>query len=162
MASASRVLAIDVGAGTQDILLYESSKPVENCVKMILPSQTSLVAGKIRQATAEGYDIFLTGNLMGGGPCVSAMKRHIRAGFSVYATPLAAKTIRDNLGRISHIQLADNPGRNEPGTGEINFTNLFRFIDEAGYTGWIGCEYKPAGVTEEGLGWAKPYLKGGK
>ena len=72
------------------------------------------------------------------------------------------KTIQDNLGRISHIQLADNPGRHEPGTGEINFTNLFRFIDEAGYTGWVGCEYKPAGITEEGLKWAKPYLKGGK
>ena len=72
------------------------------------------------------------------------------------------KTIKDNLSRIAHIQLADNPGRHEPGTGEINFTNLFRFIDEAGYAGWIGCEYKPAGITEEGLKWAKPYLKGGK
>lgn len=72
------------------------------------------------------------------------------------------KTIQDNVGRIAHIQLADNPGRHEPGTGEINFTNLFRFIDEAGYTGWIGCEYKPAGVTEDGLKWVKPYLKGGK
>lgn len=72
------------------------------------------------------------------------------------------KKIRDNVARIAHIQLADNPGRHEPGTGEINFTNLFRFIDEAGYKGWIGCEYKPAGITEEGLGWAKAYLKGGK
>ena len=72
------------------------------------------------------------------------------------------RTIQDNLARIAHIQLADNPGRHEPGTGEINFTNLFRFIDEAGYTGWIGCEYKPAGITEEGLEWVKPYLKGGK
>ena len=73
------------------------------------------------------------------------------------------KTVLDNLGRIGHIQLADNPGRHEPGTGEINFTNLFRFIDEAGYEGWIGCEYKPAGVTEDGLEWVKPYLKqGGK
>jgi hydroxypyruvate isomerase len=73
------------------------------------------------------------------------------------------KTIRDNLSQIAHIQLADNPGRHEPGTGEINFTNLFRFIDEAGYNGWIGCEYKPAGNTEAGLGWVKPYLKkGGK
>jgi len=72
------------------------------------------------------------------------------------------RTIQDNIGRIAHIQLADNPGRHEPGTGEINFTNLFRFIDEAGYAGWIGCEYKPAGVTEEGLEWAKSYLKGGK
>ncbi|HEY51690.1 MAG TPA: hydroxypyruvate isomerase [Dehalococcoidia bacterium] len=69
------------------------------------------------------------------------------------------KTIQQNVKRIGHIQLADNPGRNEPGTGEINFTNLFKFIDESGYTGWIGCEYKPAGATEDGLGWVKPYLK---
>ena len=73
------------------------------------------------------------------------------------------RTIQDNLTHIAHIQLADNPGRHEPGTGEINYPNLFRFIDEAGYDGWIGCEYNPAGVTEEGLGWIKPYLKeGGK
>jgi uncharacterized protein (DUF1786 family) len=103
LAGANRVLAIDVGAGTQDILLYESNKPIENCVKMILPSQTSLVAGRIKRATAEGQDVFLTGNLMGGGPCVSAMKRHIRAGFSVYATPLAAKTIRDNPREVEEI-----------------------------------------------------------
>ena len=68
------------------------------------------------------------------------------------------RTIRDNLPRIAHMQLADNPGRNEPGTGEINYPNLLRFIDESGYDGWIGCEYKPAGRTEEGLGWIKPYL----
>ena len=69
------------------------------------------------------------------------------------------KTMQENLARIAHIQIADNPGRNEPGTGEINFTNLFRFIDEMKYEGWIGCEYNPAGKTEDGLGWVKPYLK---
>jgi hydroxypyruvate isomerase len=68
------------------------------------------------------------------------------------------RTLRDNLPRISHMQLADNPGRHEPGTGEIHFPNLLRFIDETGYTGWIGCEYVPANGTEAGLGWAKPYL----
>ena len=68
------------------------------------------------------------------------------------------KTILDNLSRIAHIQIADNPGRHEPGTGEINFPNLFRSIDEAGYDGWIGCEYKPASITGEGLAWIKPYL----
>ena len=68
------------------------------------------------------------------------------------------KTIRGHLPRIPHMQLADNPGRNEPGTGEINFANLFKAIDEAGYTGWIGCEYKPLGKTEDGLGWVKPFL----
>ncbi len=64
-----------------------------------------------------------------------------------------ARTIETNLARISHIQLADNPGRHEPGTGEINYQYLFRRIDELGYTGWIGCEYKPATETEAGLGW---------
>jgi len=71
------------------------------------------------------------------------------------------KTIRDNLARIAHIQLADNPGRHEPGSGEINFTNLFRFIDEAGYEGWLGCEYQPAGATEDSLEWIKPYFEKG-
>jgi hydroxypyruvate isomerase len=65
------------------------------------------------------------------------------------------KTIETNLSKIAHIQLADNPGRNEPGTGEINYVNLFQFIDRIGYKGWIGCEYKPASNTEAGLGWIK-------
>lgn len=67
------------------------------------------------------------------------------------------RTIQANFSRIAHIQIADNPGRNEPGTGEINFPNIFRFLDQLGYEGWIGCEYKPLGKTEEGLGWMKPY-----
>ena len=71
------------------------------------------------------------------------------------------KTILDNLPRIAHMQLADNPGRHEPGTGEINFTNLFRTIGQAGYEGWLGCEYKPSGVTEDGLRWIEPYFTEG-
>ncbi|MCX5810203.1 MAG: hydroxypyruvate isomerase [Proteobacteria bacterium] len=68
------------------------------------------------------------------------------------------ETIRRHIDTIGHIQIADNPGRHEPGTGEINFENLFRFIDEIGYNGFIGCEYKPLAGTEEGLKWLKPYL----
>ena len=62
-------------------------------------------------------------------------------------------TLKANLNRIAHIQLADNPGRHEPGTGEINFANLFNALDEMGYGGWIGCEYNPAESTEAGIGW---------
>ncbi len=69
-----------------------------------------------------------------------------------------APTIERNLGSIRHLQLADNPGRNEPGTGEINYPFLFQFIDKLGYSGWIGCEYKPAKSTLEGLGWVRSYL----
>lgn len=64
-----------------------------------------------------------------------------------------APTIAANLGLIRHIQLADNPGRHEPGTGEINYPFLFAQLDRLGYDGWIGCEYKPAKTTAEGLGW---------
>jgi len=69
-----------------------------------------------------------------------------------------APTIKRYLDRIGHMQLADNPGRHEPGSGEINYPFLFGFIDALGYTGWIGCEYKPAGSTVDGLAWIKPYL----
>ncbi len=71
-----------------------------------------------------------------------------------------ANTIEKNLKLIPHMQLADNPGRHEPGTGEINYSFLFDFIDRIGYTGWIGCEYKPATTTDAGLGWIKPYREG--
>ncbi|GAB4228258.1 MAG: hydroxypyruvate isomerase [Methyloligellaceae bacterium] len=68
-----------------------------------------------------------------------------------------APTIERLLPRIAHMQLADTPGRHEPGTGEINYDFLFRHIDSLGYKGWIGCEYKPATTTLEGLGWMEPY-----
>jgi len=64
-----------------------------------------------------------------------------------------AATVQKHLARIGHIQLADNPGRNEPGTGEMNYPFLFAHLDRIGYSGWIGCEYKPATTTEAGLGW---------
>jgi hydroxypyruvate isomerase len=70
-----------------------------------------------------------------------------------------AGTLQKNLSRIGHIQIADNPGRNEPGTGEINFSFLFAYIDRMGYSGHIGAEYNPAGQTEAGLGWIRALAK---
>ena len=64
-----------------------------------------------------------------------------------------ARSLQKHLARIAHVQLADNPGRNEPGTGEINYPFLFRHLDAIGYRGWIGCEYKPRTTTVDGLGW---------
>lgn len=68
-----------------------------------------------------------------------------------------AATVAKHLPRIAHIQLADNPGRHEPGSGEIHYPWLLRHIDGLGYPGWIGCEYKPATTTTEGLGWLEAY-----
>jgi hydroxypyruvate isomerase len=68
-----------------------------------------------------------------------------------------ARTVEANLPRIAHIQLADNPGRHEPGTGEINYPFLFGHLDKIGYAGWIGCEYRPLTTVDAGLGWMKAY-----
>lgn len=70
-----------------------------------------------------------------------------------------ARTIAAHLPRIGHIQLADFPGRHEPGTGEIDFSMLLAEIDRLGYTGWIGCEYRPKAGTAEGLGWRSRYAE---
>jgi len=72
-----------------------------------------------------------------------------------------ANTLRALMPLIRHIQLADVPGRHEPGTGEINFPYLFRVLDELGYDGWVGCEYNPLGDTVGGLGWREGWFEGG-
>lgn len=66
-----------------------------------------------------------------------------------------AATIRRHIGAIAHVQIADNPGRHEPGTGEIHYAFLFDLLDELGYDGYVGCEYKPRTTTAEGLGWLR-------
>ena len=95
-----QVLAIDVGAGTQDILLYDPEVPPESCVKLVFPSQPVIVGRRIARATSERRNVFLCGNLMGGGKSASAVRRHIAAGLRVYATEPAAKTIDDNLDTV--------------------------------------------------------------
>jgi hydroxypyruvate isomerase len=68
-------------------------------------------------------------------------------------------SLKQHLARIAHVQIADNPGRNEPGTGEVHHPFLFELLDREGYTGYVGCEYKPRTTTDAGLSWAKPYLR---
>ena len=69
-----------------------------------------------------------------------------------------ARTVERNIGVIRHVQIADNPGRNEPGSGEINYPFLFDHLDRIGYDGWVGCEYSPLTTTRAGLGWLAPHL----
>jgi hydroxypyruvate isomerase len=68
-----------------------------------------------------------------------------------------ATTLSTYQQQIQHVQLADNPGRHEPGTGEINYQFMFKHLDEIGYEGWVGCEYKPATTTKAGLHWLKDF-----
>jgi hydroxypyruvate isomerase len=62
-------------------------------------------------------------------------------------------TFKNNFDGIGHVQIASVPARNEPDDGEVNYPYLFRLLDELGYQGWIGCEYRPRGKTQDGLGW---------
>jgi uncharacterized protein (DUF1786 family) len=96
-----QILAVDVGTGTQDVLLFDTEREPENALKMVMPSPTALLAQAIRAATKAGHDLLLTGVTMGGGPCGWAAADHLKAGHRVFATPDAARTFNDDLDEVS-------------------------------------------------------------
>ena len=104
-----RILAIDVGAGTQDILLYDPEREPENCLKLVLPSQTQIVGGRVRQATESGTPVHLAGVLMGGGASTDAMKDHLAAGLPLSAAEDAARSIHNDLDRVRALGVAIRP-----------------------------------------------------
>lgn len=122
------LLAVDVGAGTQDILLYRENVPLEGSTKMVLPSPTVLVAGRIDLARSHGLNVFLQGPTMGGGSSTAAVVRHLKAGLKVYATPSAAATINDNLDRVAQmgVTIQEEPpaGAERISTGDIDIPAL--------------------------------------
>lgn len=95
-----RILAIDVGTGTQDILLWDTDGPVANAIQLVMPSPTLRVAQAVRAATQRRRPIALGGTMMGGGPCHWAVNDHIKAGFEVWATAAAARTFNDDLAAV--------------------------------------------------------------
>jgi uncharacterized protein (DUF1786 family) len=104
-----QILAIDIGTGTQDVLLFDTDREPENALKLVMPSPTVLLAQAIRAATHAGQDLLLTGVTMGGGPCGWAAEDHLRAGRRVSATPGAARTFNDDLEEVaaSGVQIVD-------------------------------------------------------
>ncbi len=105
MSERVRILAVDVGTGTQDILLFDSGESIENCFQFIMPSPTVTVQRRIQRATAAGASVLLTGHIMGGGPCAWAARDHAQAGYSCYATQDAARTLDDDLTQVEAIGL---------------------------------------------------------
>ena len=96
-----KILAVDVGTGTQDILLFDPRLDVENSYKLVLPSPTMIVRERIRRFTRERRPLLLHGVMMGGGPCTWAAEDHLKAGLAVYATPVAAQTFNDDLEAVA-------------------------------------------------------------
>src|SRR5882672_10722108 len=108
-----RILAIDIGAGTMDTLVYDPEQPLENAVQLILPSATALAGRKIAAVREQGKPVFLHGNLMGGYHTTNAVWAHLQAGLKVYATEVAARTVHDDLDLLSArgIVVTDAPPR---------------------------------------------------
>lgn len=98
-----RILAVDVGTGTQDILYFDSDLELENCPQLVMPSPTVIVAERIRRATAAGQAVLLTGVTMGGGPSHWAAMDHLRAGLPLFALPEAAQTFDDDLDSVARM-----------------------------------------------------------
>jgi len=98
-----KILTVDIGTGTQDIFLYNSQLDLENGYKMVLPSPTMIVRGKLLQATRLRQPVLLAGLMMGGGPSSWAIEAHLRAGLPVFALPDAARTINDDLEKIQSL-----------------------------------------------------------
>src|ERR1044072_2879418 len=95
-----RILCIDVGTGTQDILLFDAETEVENSIQLVMPSPTQIVSRRVTQATAPRHTLLLSGVTMGGGPGAWAVEAHIKEGLQVFATPNAARPFDDDLERV--------------------------------------------------------------
>ncbi len=131
-----KILALDIGAGTEDILLYDTTKEnIENCIKIVLPSPTQIFAAKIREITQLRQDVLIKGDIIGGGAFTSSLKKHIRAGHRVVMLENAAYTVRNNLddGRALGIEITqDNHLMRFHGETlileEVNLTRLTEFL----------------------------------
>ncbi len=98
-----KILAIDIGTGTQDILLLDTEDNIENAIQMVMPAPTVIASKRVKSATQNSQNIKLTGRNMGGGPVTSAIKDHISSGFKVYAIPEAATTFDDDLNMVEQM-----------------------------------------------------------
>jgi uncharacterized protein (DUF1786 family) len=131
-----KVLALDIGAGTEDVLLYDDAKEnVENCIKLILPSPSQIFTAKIREATQLHRDVLIKGDIIGGGLFTSALKKHIKAGCRVVMFENAAYTVRNNLDDVRALGITiikENQLRNFQGDTlileEININQLKAFL----------------------------------
>jgi len=134
MGLADGILAIDVGKGTQDILVWQPGVAPENCPKMILPSATTILAGLIAKASEKGQHIFLSGTTMGGGPCSSAVRRHLEAGLKVFASKEPALTFHDDLEKVKSMGIHIVEGKpdadplKELSMGDINLDTIHQAL----------------------------------
>jgi uncharacterized protein (DUF1786 family) len=138
-----KILAIDIGAGTEDVLLYDDQKKsTENCVKMVLPSPSQVFAARVREATKLCKDIFIKGDIIGGGAFSVALREHVEKGLQVIMTKNAAYTVRNDLDQVKERGIQVVTGEKEPmgfkgeilAIEEVNLRQLQTFLAEFGET----------------------------
>ncbi|MBR3156254.1 MAG: DUF1786 domain-containing protein [Methanobrevibacter sp.] len=126
-----RILAIDVGTGTQDIMIYDTEKELENSIKLVLPSPHLYISQQIRETE---NDIYFTGEIMGGGKIKKSLLEHMEKGYKVVMEPTCAKTIRDNIEQVKSlgIEIADEnkdyTDYSKIKLGDINIKKLSEFL----------------------------------
>ena len=140
---------------------------LENCVKglkEILPlaAQHGVVLHmELLNSKVNHADYMCDNSPWGVALCEALNSDNFKLLYDIYHMQIMegdlAPTMQNNIKQIAHVQLADNPGRHEPGTGEINYPFVLKHLDDIGYQGWVGCEYKPETTTLEGLGWLNQY-----
>lgn len=138
-----KILAIDIGAGTEDILLYDDQKKsVENCVKMVLPSPSLVFAAKVNEATRLYKDLFIKGDIIGGGAFSFALREHVEKGLRVLMTEKTAYTVRNDLDEVRELGIEVVKGEDESASfkgdilaiEEVNLGQLQAFLTEFGET----------------------------
>lgn len=133
-----KILALDIGAGTTDILLYDSDKTIENCIKLVVPSASPVQAARVAEVTAQGKDLFVEGFTIGGGSFSRALQRHLQAGLRVYMTELAAYTVRNSLQDVAArgIRIVEAPPSDFDGVtllaDELDLEPLRKMLESAG------------------------------
>ena len=153
-----KILAIDIGAGTEDVLLYDDRKSsVENCIKMVLPSPCQTFATKVRTATRHCRDLFVRGDTIGGGPFSHALKQHVMEGFRVFMTESAAYTVRNSLKQVKDagIEIVPESGpKNFEGETivleEVNIDKLREFLKCFGES-FLDIDFVAVAVQDHGV-----------
>jgi hydroxypyruvate isomerase len=142
-----------------DVLDQVMAENLRYAAPRLADAGIALVFEPINQRDMPGYH--LSTSLHAERMLALANVDNLKIQFDFYHMQVTEGDIANSFARllpkIGHVQIADNPGRHEPGTGEINYSYVLKLLDQLGYDGWVGCEYKPKTTTSAGLGWMSPY-----
>lgn len=146
-----KILTIDVGMGTQDIMLYDTYDPIENSVKMVLPSPTRIFADRIRKYK---NDLFIKGQTMGGGPVNKAIENHVKKGYRVLMTEISARTVRDNLDYVKSLGIEIVPeGEEHPEIANIELKDVDLYAIRAALSNFnVDIDFDHIGVAVQDHG----------